>query len=615
MALLLSHCVESGGQAKDGFTYYTHYVYEDLMSLFKDFALAPAIAKALDAMGFTKPTEIQEKSLPALLGTEKVDFHGQAQTGTGQTLAFGIPLLEKIDTSNRIPQALIVAPTRELVLQICESLREVGKFTGAVIEPIYGGVSIVNQMRALKHGVHIIVGTPGRLRDHLRRKTLSLKSLNTFVLDEADIMLDMGFKEEIDEILKYAPADRQIWLFSATVKGGISQLKKSHMKDPVSVRVSGSGITTANTKQYYCIVPSKFRLQALCRVIDTAPEFYGLIFCQTKILTGDIADRLTKRGYRVGCLHGDMDQKLRTKVIKKFKDKSFDIVVATDVAARGIDVVGLTHVINYSIPEDQESYVHRVGRTGRAGKEGTAITFVSHREAGRVKQIARRFNADILEFPIPTADDVLKIRMNKALEHFGQATSKLLAAEEKISKLRTTVSESSKEELVNSVVSLLTDKYLRGHDHEKEIPSVCPTEKALQDGDKKELMLHVGLEDGINRDHVLQYCLDTDTVDQSAIERVRVIKRRSFVILSSDNAGRLVKALKGKTLLGKRVRISLVNQNEERGGGSGGRFGSRDGGGGRSRRFGSQGGQGGGGRGKRFGNSGSGGRRRAAEWR
>ncbi|MCK5632686.1 DEAD/DEAH box helicase [bacterium] len=548
------------------------------MKTFKDFNLSSAIQDSLDGMGFTKPTEIQEKAIPLLLESDRIDFHGQAQTGTGKTLAFGIPLLQKIDTSKRTPQALIVAPTRELVLQISESLKEVSRGMGVVIESVYGGVSIVNQLRTLKRGVHLVVGTPGRLRDHLRRKSLSLKDLHIFVLDEADIMLDMGFKEEIDDILTHAPNDRQIWLFSATVKAGVNAIKKSHMKNTVSIKTSTQRVAAANTQQFYCAVPMRYRLQALCRVIDTAPEFYGIIFCQTKVLTGDIAEKLIKIGYKVNCLHGDMDQNLRNKVIKKFKDKSFDIVVATDVAARGIDVADLTHVINYSIPEDQESYVHRIGRTGRAGKKGVAITFINTRESHRIKQIANRFKAEINSMPIPSVEDVLSIRVNKAHEYFNESCSKELSSKKNLSVLRDAVSKASKDELIEGVISMLSDKYLNGHDKERDIPSECPTERALSDGQKRELMLSVGFDDGIDRDHVLQYCLEADVVGKDEIERVRVIKRRSFVILPSGSADKLARALKGRKFQGKHIRISLVSSEEASGGGrrsSGGGFGGR----------------------------------------
>ena len=563
--------------------------------LFTDFALPSSIQKALDSLGFINPTEIQEQAIPLLLESGKTDIHCQAQTGTGKTLAFGIPLLARIDVSNRSPQVLVVAPTRELVLQICESLKKTARYMDVSIEPIYGGVSIQNQIRSLRRGVQVIVGTPGRLRDHLRRKTLSLKDLHIFVLDEADIMLDMGFKEEIDDILTHAPVDREIWLFSATVKPGIKTLKKTHMHNPVSVRTSNQKVTTANTKQFYCTVPMRYRLQALCRVIDSVPNFYGLIFCQTKILTNDIAERLTKHGYSAACLHGDMDQKIRTRVIKKFKDKAFDILVATDVAARGIDVSCLTHVINYSIPEDQESYVHRIGRTGRAGNDGTAITFISTREVRRMQQLAQRFDANIEKLETPTVADVMRLRIEKSIAYFNEICKKQSdVSNDKLETLHTTIAQSTKEQLLNGVIGMLIDKYLRGHENEREIPSVCPTERSLHDGDTRELMLDVGSVDGIDRDNVLQYCLETDTVKRGQIERIRVIKRRSFVILPSDNANELIKALKGKKLNGKRIRVSFAtpNGNERSSRGSfGGSRGSFGGGGGRGRsRFGGGGG-------------------------
>jgi len=308
-------------------------------------------------------------------------------------------------------------------------------------------------------------------------------------------------------------------------------------------------------------------------------------------------------------LHGDMDQKLRNKVIKKFKDKSYDIVVATDVAARGIDVADLTHVINYTIPEDQESYVHRIGRTGRAGKKGSAITFVNGREVRMMQQLARRFKAEINQLQIPSVQTMFKIRLEKALTYFKESSEQEVSAkkQERLAQLHDAVSAQDKDQLVSTVVQMLTDKYLRGHEQEKDIPSVCPREKSLQDGNTRELMLHVGFDDGIDRDHVLQYCLDADAVDQKEIERVRVIKRRSFVILSSKGADKLVKALKGKKLQGKKVRVSLVSQEESS-------RGRGDFGGGR-RRFGRSGGRrsGGrdfGGRGKRNGGE----RRRSSRW-
>ena len=273
---------------------------------FKDLLLAEPIQGVLETLGFTQPTEIQHKAIPLLLEAKKQDFHGQAQTGTGKTLAFGIPLLHRIDASKKNPQALIIAPTRELAVQIKDSLKPFANAMGLKLEAIYGGVSMEGQTQALRRGCHIVVGTPGRVNDHLRRKNLRIEAAQTLVLDEADIMLDMGFREDIEQIMSFAPNNREIWLFSATVKGGITALMRSHMKDTVSVRVSQKQVAGSNTKQYYCMAPGRTRLRVLSRFIESAPEFYGFIFCQTKILTGDIAEKLIRLGYNVGALHGNM---------------------------------------------------------------------------------------------------------------------------------------------------------------------------------------------------------------------------------------------------------------------------------------------------------------------
>lgn len=347
------------------------------METFGNFSLLPEIQSSLKALGFTKPTEIQEKVITILLKNPKTDLHAQAQTGTGKTLAFGIPLLQSIDTKLKSVQGLIIAPTRELVLQIYESLKDVSRGTNILIEPIYGGMPIERQITNIRRGAQIIVGTPGRLNDHLRRKTLSLKSVKILILDEADIMLDMGFKEEIDNILNHTPKDRAIWLFSATVMSGIKQLIKSHMHNVISIKGTEKGIVSSQVKQYYCIVQMRKRIEATARFIEAAPGFYGIIFCQTKILTTEVFEELASKSFRANCLHGDMKQTLRNHVIKGFRNKDFNILIATDVAARGIDVSDLTHVINFSIPDEHENYIHRIGRTGRAGKEGIAITFVS----------------------------------------------------------------------------------------------------------------------------------------------------------------------------------------------------------------------------------------------
>ena len=547
---------------------------------FKNLALVPNIAKALETLGFEKPTEIQSKAIPMLLTAKKVDFHGQAQTGTGKTLAFGIPLIQTIDESQKNVQALIVAPTRELVVQICQSMRSVAQYMNISIEPVYGGVSMEDQIRVLKRGgVHIVVGTPGRLNDHLRRKTLSLQGLKTLVLDEADIMLDMGFKEEVDEILKYSSNDRQIWLFSATVKQGIHDIMKQHMKDPVSVRVSQQNVGTSSTSMFFSVVPMRDRVAALSRFIDSVPEFYGFVFCQTKLLTAEVAEHLMRRGYKSNSLHGDMSQVQRNRVIKRFKQKEFTILVATDVAARGIDVSDLTHVINYSLPDDQESYIHRVGRTGRAGKEGTAITFVSHSEVRHIGSLQRKFKLTINPLEVPTADTIAKVRIDQAADHLITAVGKPDQATPYFKQLHELVSKHSHEELANAVVSFLDDKFLKYVNNDQEIKFASASQAPQNyssstsngssyndDSGLQEIYLNVGSDDGIIKDDVIEFLKKNSDIQENQCEKIKVIKRRTFIVVPTQMVSALKSTLNGQTLGGRKVRVDLTNDDSFRGG-------------------------------------------------
>lgn len=550
------------------------------MISFKDMALNSAIQQALEKLNFTTPTEIQQEAIPKLLAVERADFHGQAQTGTGKTLAFGLPLLEKIDISKKPVQALIVAPTRELVVQICDSLKSVAQNTRIVIEPIYGGVSMQAQMRALKQGIHIVIGTPGRLNDHLRRGTLSLQSAHTLVLDEADIMLDMGFREEVEEILTNMPKDRQIWLFSATVKDGVKDIKRKHMHSPIEVNISPKNLTTANTKQYYCLAPMRVRLQALCRFVDMDQEFYGVVFCQTKLLASEIADKLSGRGYSVGALHGDMNQAMRNNVIKKFKSGDFTILVATDVAARGLDIADLTHVINYSLPEDHDSYVHRIGRTGRAGKQGTAITFIGKGEANRMGWLAKKFNTTIEPLDVPKVTDIVGELVKRAITYVRERSEKVssLVAADKTSsashdKLREAIAGYTHQELTDGMVALLADKFLQ--DYSRQDDSIVSSTSSISSDDNRsetvqEIMLSVGLDDGLTRDSVQDFCVATGQATENEIEKIRVIKRRTFITASPDVMNRLVNAMKGQKLGGFSVRAVIITAQAQGGSSHGG---------------------------------------------
>ncbi len=531
------------------------------MNLFKNFNLKQHIQEALEKLGFTQPTEIQEKAIPLLLNNKNIDFHGQAQTGTGKTLAFGLPLIHKIDPTINKVQALIVAPTRELASQIVDSLKPILQASGIKICSIYGGVSILRQMNDLKHGVHIIVGTPGRLNDHLRRKTLNLKDLQILVLDEADKMLDMGFKEEIDEILSFAPKNRQIWLFSATVKPGINEIKNFHMKNVETVRINPKNVSTENTKQYYCMVPMNSRLDALCRFIDSDPEFYGFIFCPTKLLTAEICEKLSSNGYKVNSLHGDMEQFARTRVINQFKEKKFTILVATDVAARGLDVPNITHVINYVLPNDQESYVHRIGRTGRAGKSGIAISFVNNSELRLIKRLNSKFNSQINSINVPSFNDIIKVQISRISEYLKSIVSKELN-EKYIADLNSAVSNLSQDEIRNALLNILQDKFLKRFDFvQSKTPVNYLSRSEIKISEKSELMISLGSEDGITQDDVKNYLLKNTKLTDYSLERIKVLRRKTFVILPTNETNGLIACLKNATLNGKRARLAVADVN------------------------------------------------------
>ena len=548
------------------------------MNNFTDLNLLPAIQKSLDRLGFTQPTEIQAQVIPLLLADLKQDIHAQAQTGTGKTLAFGIPLLHAIDPTQKNVQALIVAPTRELVMQIYESIKEIAHQTGIVLEPIYGGMPIERQIANIRRGTHIIVGTPGRLNDHLRRKTLSLDNLKILVLDEADIMLDMGFKEEVDDILMRAPKNRQIWLFSATVMSGIRQLIKSHMHDVAVIRAAtDKGVICSQVKQYYCIVPSRKRVEVTGRFIEANPDFYGIIFCQTKILTSEVMEQLASRGFKVNCLHGDMKQALRNKVIRGFKNKDFNILVATNVAARGLDISDLTHIINFSIPEEHESYIHRVGRTGRAGKEGVAIVFVTPDQVYRVKRLEKIAQTRLQEIQIPTLAMVINAKVGAVSDFIEQAKKPDRKLSEVHQAVKGLINSFTEDEIRNSLAMALEDKFFKDISHEDlSYTSYAASSEPMNA--PQEICLELGLHAGLTEEAARVYVSRTCNLKSHDIRKVRVLDKRTFISVPENCLQACVDAMRASPFTKKAPRISIVEDVRQ---GGGGRFERRDRGGSR----------------------------------
>ncbi|MBO9131383.1 DEAD/DEAH box helicase [Bacillus sp. 165] len=376
------------------------------MTKFSELGLSQKLLKSVEKMGFEEATPIQAQTIPVAL--EGRDVIGQAQTGTGKTAAFGLPLLDKIDMTKEMIQGLVIAPTRELAIQVSEELHKIGMFKGVRILPIYGGQDINRQIRALKKYPHIIVGTPGRILDHINRKTIRLHGVETVVLDEADEMLNMGFIEDIEAILTDVPETHQTLLFSATMPDPIRRIAERFMTEPEHIRVKAKEVTMPNIQQFYLEVQEKKKFDVLTRLLDIQSPELAIIFGRTKRRVDELSEALNSRGYAAEGIHGDLTQAKRLSVLKKFKQGTIEVLVATDVAARGLDISGVTHVYNFDIPQDPESYVHRIGRTGRAGREGIAMLFVTPRESGQLKNIERTTKKKIERMQAPTLDEALE---------------------------------------------------------------------------------------------------------------------------------------------------------------------------------------------------------------
>ncbi len=413
--------------------------------VFSDFGLSPEVLKAVIDMGFEEASPIQEQALPLALAGH--DLIGQAQTGTGKTAAFGIPLVEQVDLNDAALQGLVLAPTRELAVQVAEELNRIGRYRGVATIPIYGGQDISRQIRALKKRPQIVAGTPGRLLDHIRRRTIRLGNIRTVVLDEADEMLNMGFLEDIELILQELPEKRQTMLFSATMPAAIRRLAGRFMQDPREITIQARELTMPNIEQFYIEVAEQQKFDTLCRLLDMQAPELAIVFGRTKRRVDDVLTALGVRGYAAAGIHGDMTQARRDLVMRKFRSGQVDILVATDVAARGLDIDGVTHVYNFDVPQDPEWYVHRIGRTGRAGASGIAISFVTPREMGYLRQLEYLIRRRLERMPIPTmadawqgqlksvAENLLQIAADEHVDNYRGAAAELLACSDSVTLL------------------------------------------------------------------------------------------------------------------------------------------------------------------------------------
>lgn len=534
------------------------------MEKFRSLGLSENVLAALQKKGWETPSTIQEKTIPLLLA-DTIDVVGQAQTGTGKTGAFGLPLIDKLDDMNRKTQALVLCPTRELAIQVAE---EISSFKGEKkfsVTPIYGGQSYTIQERALRNGTQIVVGTPGRVRDHIEKGTLKLDNVSHVVLDEADEMLNMGFEEEVREILKSVPKQRRMLLFSATMPQQILKLAKTFMGEYELIAVEKTQITTELVDQIFFEVRDHDRFEALCRIIDTEPEFYGIVFCRTKNETDIVSDKLIDRGYDSEGIHGDVTQSQRELILKKFKLRKVNILVATDVAARGIDVNDLTHVVNYNLPQDPEAYVHRIGRTGRAGKHGTAITIVSPKEKRDLLFIQKIAKSTIRQEEVPSIADVVETKKMKLKTELSELVEKG-SSEEYIGIAKELLEEGKPAEEVLAALLTYSMKETLKEQSYREIGAFQGGNNAVASNGNTRLFVAKGHMDGMNAEKVAEFLSIECSIDANTVHDIRVFDKFSFVTVPTAE-GENVLAILGKARGGRKPLVTRAKEKDNNGGG------------------------------------------------
>jgi len=544
------------------------------MNDFRSLGLSERTLITLENKGYTKPTEIQSLAIPLLM-KDNVDIIAQAQTGTGKTAVFALPLIEKLEPGADHVQAIILAPTRELVIQVCEEIESLKGNSSIKTAPIYGGQPIDIQFRKLKKGVDIVVGTPGRIMDHIRRRTLVLDRIGYFILDEADEMLNMGFIEDIEEIMSKTPSEKRILLFSATMPGRIKKLAENYMGEYRHIR-SEPQLTGDLTEQIYFEVKQKDKLEALTRILEIESDFYGIIFCKTKADVDELTTKLLDRGKKADNLHGDISQPLREKILGKFRDRKINILVATDVAARGIDVGDLTHVINYSIPQNPEAYVHRIGRTGRAGKRGTAITFVTTSELRKMNFIRKFTQADITKQRAPERHEMVDIRKKRLKNHIDKMLS-----ERETEGYRKWAKELMEEGSGEDIITALL-KYSFGNDLEEMPPKrdeVMKIDKGpredrrkkerapdhiteLREGDEVKtvrLMIAMGRRDKITKGRIVEMVHKKAGTQPEKIKNIEIMDDTTMITVPSKDGKSILKFFR-RTLKGKQPLVIKLNE-------------------------------------------------------
>ena len=549
------------------------------MKTFEELGVSPEIRMAIEEMGYENPMPVQEEVIPYLLGNRN-DVVALAQTGTGKTAAFGLPLIQKIDVSRCIPQALILCPTRELCLQIAGDLTDYSKYiTDLKILPVYGGSSIESQIRSLKKGVHIIVATPGRLLDLMERKVANLGTIADVVMDEADEMLNMGFTDSINAILEQVPEDRNTLMFSATMSPEIARIAKTYLHNAKEITIGTKNEGSKNVHHIAYTVHAKDKYLALKRVVDFYPQIYGIIFCRTRKETQEIADKLIQDGYNADSLHGELSQAQRDLVMQKFRQRHLQLLVATDVAARGLDVNDLTHVINYGLPDDTESYTHRSGRTGRAGKTGISIAIINLREKGKMREIERIINKKFEAGTLPSGHAICEQQLIKVIDDI----EKVKVDEEEIEAFLPNIYRKlewlSKEDLIKRVVSMEFNRFLDYYKNAPEIEQPKGNDKKAELKERKDhgtdkqktarkaekgytrLFLNLGKSDGFYTNQIIELVNRNLKKERIQIGRIDLMQNFSFFEVIESQAQMVIKALNKVNLNNRKVVVEVAGEN------------------------------------------------------
>lgn len=533
------------------------------MSPFRELGVGDRVLKAIKELGFESPTPVQQQSIPILLKNNQ-DFLGLAQTGTGKTAAFGLPLLELLDENSSGIQALVLAPTRELCIQISKDFESYSKFMDFKIAAVYGGASMEKQIREIKAGAQIITATPGRLIDLISRRVLNLNNIRFVVLDEADEMLNMGFQDDIEEILSHTPDNKRVWLFSATMPVEIRRIADRYMHQPYELTIGKRNEAAQNIEHHYYIVNERDRYAALKRILDAAPEIFAIVFARTKNDAQKIAENLIKDGYNADSLHGDLSQQQRDKVMSRFRSRMLQILVATDVAARGIDVDDVTHVIHYHLPEEAENYAHRSGRTARAGKSGISAVLINRSELGKIKQIEKKINARFHLSKVPGAVEVCEQQLMKLISKIKTVKVNESGIAKYMPYFMNELSSLDKEELITRLVSIEFNRFLDYYRHAPDLnvdiahPQNNPGGKIYADGAR--VFINLGSMDGFNDESMRKYVEEITGIKSEEISQVIIKGVYSFLHIPVQKLPAFIESFVGEVYKGRKVRVDSGNK-------------------------------------------------------